>query len=295
MFRTILSIISLRRFTVSSRRKYWFVVKLVALGLLSYLYYELEPSMHRSESGWLLLLIVYLATSAMVSMVRFWIVTAYRRRTQLPAGEADNFTLGVDAASTILVTLFVLGSLFPIFGLPFAESLMTLSVFSVAAAWLFKEYFTNFIDGFRLMFSRDFLIGDYIKIGAQAKGVISDITFRSTKVKTDEGDVLFVPNTTLLNSEVTNYSKVKLKRVIVPFTVSAHQLREVERFERSLIEAVEVALPGAVQTEKMYLRITGVETGHTQCQLEVSVDTYSFSIEETIKKTVYRAVLRYQG
>ncbi len=234
-----------------------------------------------------------LAVSVVGSIVRILIIGNYRRRLKLEPGEKDNFVLGIDAAANVFVLLVTLGGIFPIFGVPFLQFLTSLSLFSVALAWLFKEYLNNFFDSFRLMFSTDFLLGDYIKINDTTKGYISDITFRATKVKTDEGDILYIPNTTMMNNEITNYSKVKLKRIIVPFSLSTTRLRSAPDLEHHLTEVVRATAPEAADTVRVFLRITGVTPDAASLQLEISIDRYSFAVETALHRAVYEAVLAW--
>lgn len=239
----------------------------------------------------LLLGVVLLGTLFVGAMVRIAFIVTYRSRQNLALGEHDNFVLGIDSLINLLVVVIVLGSIFPIYKIPFVTFLTSLSVFSVAIAWLFKEYLTNFFDSFRLMFSTDFRIGDYIKVNNDSKGIITDITFRATKVKTDEGDVLFIPNTTLLSSEVTNYSKVKLKRIIVPFALPVNQTSSLQALEEHLGQAISNGFPDLIELDKVFLRIKGMEEGEISCALEISVREYNFMIEDNIKRAVYEAVL----
>ena len=66
---------------------------------------------------------------------------------------------------------------------------------------------SNFFAGFEIVSDRPFELGDYIKTPS-CEGVIEDMTMRSTRIRT-EGDVLvIVPNSTLMQEAVVNYSKM---------------------------------------------------------------------------------------
>jgi len=144
------------------------------------------------------------------------------------------------------------------------------------------------------MFSTDFQIGDYIKASEFTKGFIIDISFRATKLKTDNGDVLYIPNTKLITSEVVNYSKTKFKRIVVPFTVPTSSIPDVTVFEENLKTNLQKALPDLVVEKKMYLKITDIHDWQTVFSFEASVDQYNFSIEERVSKVVYQLVLAEQ-
>ncbi len=284
---------SLQSFLVSRQRKLWFIARVVLLAATLWFVTELEQNLPIWPAFWYLF-VVYLSASVISDVIRFFVITSYRRRHQVSPGNQDNFIMGIDTVSYLVVILVVAGSIFPLFGIPFTNFLTSLSLFSVASAWLFKEYIANFFDSFRLMFSNDFLIGDYIKLNDTTKGVITNISFRATKLKTDDGDVLFVPNSTLMNTEVVNFSKVKFKRITVPFTVQTEQLSDVDEFERAITSAVLEAFPELIRPERTFLRIVGIDNGKTSCVYEVATDQFSFAIEDKLHKTVYRTVLSLQ-
>lgn len=239
------------------------------------------------------MLLVAVLTNLLLTTFSSLIISMYRSRQKLPLKEKDNFILGINAMSRLLLVAVTLGSVFPIYGVPFVSFLTSLSVFSVAIAWLFKEYLTNYFDSFRIMFSTEFRIGDYIKVNENSKGIIMDITLRATKVKTDEGDILLIPNTTLMNNEVTNYSQVKFKRVIIPFTIQTQLVNDVSALERHLCDRATDALPEVVDTSRAFLRLIGVEQGNVRCAFELSIDQFSFSIEDMLHRTVLEAVIAW--
>lgn len=290
MFRDIFSLVSMRTFLVSTKRKLTFILELLAFLLLLW---QLDSiaTLSSIPQPYFELLIVFLGANVLVSIVRFSIITSYRRRLKIPTGTVDNFVLGMQSISSIVVVAVTLASVLPIFSIPVSSFLTSASLFSVAFVWLFKEYLTNFFDSYRLMFSSDFKLGDYIQVNTVAKGVITEITFRATKLKTDEGDMVFIPNTTLMNSEVTNYSKVKFKRISIPFAVESKRLDDVNAFEAHLTSILTAAFPDLVEADKCFLRISGIENGYTTCLFEVSIDKYDFATEAAIKKEVYRTIL----
>jgi small-conductance mechanosensitive channel len=278
---------------VTRQRKVLFILKIIFLVAIVFgRYYEILGTYLPIEL-WQVLT-VYLVTSIILNLVRFFAITAYRRRSQLPVGERDNFVLGFDSLVALVVFAVTAVSLFSIFNVALQTFLTSISLFAVALVLIFRDYISNFLDSFRLMFSTDFQIGDYIKVSEFTKGFITDISFRATKLKTDNGDVLYIPNTKLITSEVVNYSKTKFKRIVVPFTVPTSSIPDVTVFEENLKTNLQKALPDLVVEKKMYLKITDIHDWQTVFSFEVSVDQYNFSIEERVSKVVYQLVLAEQ-
>ena len=237
---------------------------------------------------------IFLLVSSTANLVRFFTVSAYRKRSLLPVGERDNFILGIDSLSALLVFLITGASVLAVLDIAFQTFLTSISLFAVALVLIFRDYISNYLDSFRLMFSTDYRIGDYIKVSEFTKGVITDVHFRATKLKTDEGDVLFIPNTKLMTSEVVNYSKTKFKRIIVPFSVPTESILPIKKFEQQIKKDLLAEFPELVIETKMFLRVINIRQWQTECQFEISVDTYNFTIEEQITKAVYLSVLQSQ-
>lgn len=278
---------------VSWARIFYFLLRVVLFVMTLFAFFS-EPLRTAVSREVLLVILVAVSTSLLMATVRLVLISTYRRRQKKTIGNQDNFILGMNALSRLLLVVVIVGSIFPIYAIPFTSFLTSLSVFSVAISWLFKEYLTNYFDSFRLMFSTDLLIGDYIKVNEDSKGIITDITLRATKVKTDEGDVVLIPNTTLMNNPVTNYSKVRFKRIIVPFTVKTLMMKDVRAFETYLTDAAYTAVPDVVDTERVFLRLLTVENGYTRCAFELAIDNYNFDIEDALKRAVLEAVIVWQ-
>ena len=289
---TIFKILQLRSTHVSTKRKMWLFFISLALVLMVTVYVS-DYAHAFLTRPWLILIIVFLTLNLLVGVITFLIVSAYRQRTNLEAGDKDNFTLGVDALGRTVVGVVTLSSILPIFDIQFHQFLTSFSLVAVATVILFKDNIGNFLNGYRLMFSTDLLIGDYIKINDTSKGVIRDINFHNTKLRTDEGNILYIPNSQLINGEVTNLSKLKFKRITVPFTVSMETLKEVGNFEEMIKEKLRAEFDKRIDPEKVFLRVTTLEPEKVEYALEVSVDHYSFKFERMIAKLVYQTVLKY--
>ncbi|MEI5906988.1 mechanosensitive ion channel family protein [Bacillus spongiae] len=82
----------------------------------------------------------------------------------------------------------------------------------LAFALAAKDAIGNFFGGIVIITERPFSIGDWIKTPS-VEGTIEDITFRSTKVRTFEQALVTVPNASLANEAITNWSKMGKRRI----------------------------------------------------------------------------------
>jgi len=121
------------------------------------------------------------------------------RRTRLDLTLAD--LLGrLASAFTIILGLFVAAVIiFPTFS-P-GDLIAGLGITSVAIGFAFKDVLQNFFAGILILWRRPFIVGDEIKVGSY-EGTVEEITTRSTRVKTYDGERAVLPNGDVYTSAV---------------------------------------------------------------------------------------------
>lgn len=77
---------------------------------------------------------------------------------------------------------------------------------AVVLGFAFKDIGENFIAGVILSFNRPFDVDDTVMIGDNF-GKIKTLTFRYTKIKTFDGRDVYIPNSDVLTTPVTNYTE----------------------------------------------------------------------------------------
>ncbi len=238
---------------------------------------------------------LYLSAALILGVIRSFMVSSYRTRNKLAISDRDNFILGTDSLEK-LVTVFVtfIGALV-ILDIAFQEFLTSISLVAVALVLIFRDHISNYLDSFRLMFSPDYRIGNYVKVGETARGTIINISFRATTIKTDDGNLLFIPNTRFIGSEVINYSKTKSRCLIIPFSLPNEAMHPLSSLEERLKEALLTSCGSLVSKEKIFLRVLTMKQWHTDCQLEVTLEHYTVKAEDIIVKVIYSEVLAHEA
>jgi small-conductance mechanosensitive channel len=142
-------------------------------------------------------------------LVKRILITA-GRRTRLDLTLAD--LLGrLASAFTIILGLFVAAVvIFPTFN-P-GDLIAGLGITSVAIGFAFKDVLQNFFAGILLLWRRPFIVGDEIKVGSY-EGTVEEITTRSTRVKTYDGERAVLPNGDVYTSAVLVRTAYKSRRV----------------------------------------------------------------------------------
>ncbi|MBU8596435.1 mechanosensitive ion channel family protein [Shouchella clausii] len=120
----------------------------------------------------------------------------------------------------------------------------------LAFALAAQETVANLFGGVVIIMEKPFKKGDWISTPS-VEGVVEDITFRSTKIRTFADAVVIVPNKTLSNEAITNWSEMNMRRVNYSIGVG----QEATRFElqRAVEQIRELILnhPGVVQDTVM--------------------------------------------
>lgn len=90
----------------------------------------------------------------------------------------------------------------------------------IAIGLAVKEPIVNILGGLQLVLDKTFKVGDKVRLESGELGVILDIGLRSTKLKTYDNEIIYVPNGYLANAKVKNYTQPDLSiRVNVNFGV----------------------------------------------------------------------------
>lgn len=82
----------------------------------------------------------------------------------------------------------------------------------LAFALAAQDSIGNFFGGVVIITEKPFTLGDWIQTPS-VEGIVEDITFRSTKIRTFGDSVVVVPNSTLANEPIENWSQMT-KRLI---------------------------------------------------------------------------------
>ena len=106
-------------------------------------------------------------------------------------------------------------------GLPIDKITIVLGALGVGVGLGLQNIVNNLVSGIILIFESPFQIGDYIELNGK-KGVVRDMGIRSSRLVTEEGTEIIMPNGDLLSGEVINWTVQNSKvRIEVPITVGA--------------------------------------------------------------------------
>ncbi|MDF9800673.1 small-conductance mechanosensitive channel [Catalinimonas alkaloidigena] len=228
-----------------SRKRVYFILKFLLLLGIMYMNYEFQDWFREegesAEKNIFALIIravlFYLSTHLLVSLARIVIVYFYIRRKKLKE-EQDNVVLAVNRIATLISIAAFVAALFLLFDIKWETFFTSFSLVAVASVLLTKDYISNTVNGMIFMASDRFLLGDYIKVGNH-EGKVINITLSSVHLRTEEGDFVAIPNTTVYNSDITNLSRREQGLVHVDLEVKTELLKDTAKLMDQLIIAAQ--------------------------------------------------------
>jgi len=100
-----------------------------------------------------------------------------------------------------------------------------------------QDSLKNVLGGITLILDKNFEVGDKVKLEGGELGEVLDIGLRSTKIRTYDHEVIYVPNGYLANSRILNYTRPTAKiRVGIDFGVEYGN--EVKKVQKVVLQAI---------------------------------------------------------
>jgi small-conductance mechanosensitive channel len=220
-------------------------------------------------------LIFLLTANLLISTGRIITLKFYLQKTD-DAKVQPNFVIGIDRISSIVNVNIILISFMLAFGVKPLEFLTSITIVAAAIAILTKEFIANIINGLIIMFSDQLEIGDKIHIG-KSTGFIRDITLSNITLKNDTGEIILIPNSMVLSSEVINYSKN-----------NAHQMifdTELPYSSESDLGLLEQRLIGALKDFETIVYVDGAQLNVLERKAENFLVRFQFPIKSGEKPT----------
>ncbi len=166
---------------------------------------------------------------AILVLVLFLILARVLRTTvrHLTDRASSNANLPILLSNLVYVGLLIVGALaiFSIFtGAGLSNLLTVLGLLSLAISLSVQDVLKNFVAGVYLLLEQPFSIGDRIKV-RDIEGKIENIEIRTTRIHTDEGVQVFIPNSIVFSEVVTNRTAYRQRLGTLRFTIPAGDLK----------------------------------------------------------------------
>jgi potassium efflux system protein len=159
----------------------------------------------------------------------------YRVRNQYEISYSTATLLANLGYYAIIIISFLIA--LKIVGLDLSSFAMIAGALSVGIGFGLQNIVSNFVSGIIMMFEKTIKVGDYIEIDANTRGVIVDISMRSTVIRTNDNIDLIIPNQSFVVNQVINWTLGDNKvRFRVPFGVAYGT--DIEEVEKVILNAL---------------------------------------------------------
>ena len=92
-------------------------------------------------------------------------------------------------------------------GISIMPALTALGVAGLAVALALQSTLANLFAGLQLLASKQIKLGDYVKLDSGEEGYVTDITWRTTTIRTLQNSITFVPNAKMASAAITNFAQ----------------------------------------------------------------------------------------
>jgi len=234
------------------------------------------------------LLLIFSITLAIANLAGK-LFTRYFQNSQMPipaTGLVQGLLQGIFWAAGLIIILNFLG-------IPITPLITALGVGGLAMALALQDTLANFFAGIHIMMEKSVRVGDFVKLESGQEGVVEDISWRTTRLKTLSNNLVIIPNHKFSQSIVTNYSFPE-KRMSLSIPISVSYQSEPEKVEAILTDAAKMAvgeIPGLLGHPEPLVRFSpGFGESSLDftliCQVEEFVDQYL--VQHELRKRIFR-------
>ncbi len=104
-------------------------------------------------------------------------------------------------------------------GINVAAALAGIGIAGIALGFAAQDSVANVISGILIFWDKPFIVGDWIKVEGEY-GRVSDITLRTTRIRTNRNTWVVIPNKTIIDAVLENFSKKGELRLDIPVGIA---------------------------------------------------------------------------
>jgi MscS family membrane protein len=165
-----------------------------------------------------------------------------------------------------------------------------LGIGGLAVALALQDTLANFFGSVFIFLDRPFTVGDWIRVD-DVEGIVEDIGFRSTRIRTWPATLVAIPNKNMANATVDNWSKMPKRRVMqtvgVTYETTADQMEQAVEGIRDIVENDE-----GVDKEFIVVRFTDFGDSSLNILVYYFTTAIPFADHTETKQRINLAIMR---
>ncbi len=233
---------------------------------ISLRYADLTERQVHAAGIWIVIFVIVSLSLALASGTAR-AIALYGQRRQVP--------FAVAGLSRTLTHVFVLSIgamvLMHYLGLDIRPMLTALGVGGLAVALALQDTLANFFAGIHILMEEPISVGHFVRLSTGEEGTVTDIGWRTTRVRTGSNNIVVIPNTRITSGILVNFSLPE-PRAVVEIPVLASLKADAARV-RDLILDVALRSEGILREPAPSVVFDpGVTPTHQQFRLFVCVE-----------------------
>ena len=181
---------------------------------------------------------------------------------------------------TVALILVIVFATLSKLGIDLSGYLVSLGITAVVIGFAAQTTIGNLIAGMLVLISKPFRKGDYVRVnitGAPIEGRLEEINFFRSRVVTNDGVSISVPNTVMLAVPISNFTVLEKRPIILNVTLSRRV--SLDRF-RDKIEAAMLGNDESMGEIRLYVK--GLDRDSMTVELWAQVATQNFLKERSL-------------
>lgn len=219
--------------------------------------------------------------AALLLMFAFWLLYRLTRvpvRRLLDRAGFHEKLVDMVVDNIYRTTIFIFGLVMAAdqIGINVGAALAGIGVAGVALGFAAQDSLANTIAGFIVFWDKPFEVGDWVTVSDQY-GRVSDITMRSTRIRTNNNTYVVIPNRSIIDAVLVNHSKHGETRIDVPVGIAYKE--SIPEARRVILDAVR-GLEGVISSPEP--DVVTEELGGSSVNLQVRVWIGDASVEQPV-------------
>ncbi len=209
----------------------------IAIGLYSGIAISELPERHLFYLSKALHVIIILSITIAAANLLGKIFKNYVQESGLPI-PTTGLAYGILKGTIIIIGLLVI---LTDIGISITPLITALGVGGLAVALALQDTLANLFAGIHILVEKSIRVGDFIKLETGQEGYVEDITWRTTRIRMMQNNMVIIPNNKLSLSVVTNYNLPE-KKMALSISISVSYSADPDVIERVVVEEAKGAI-----------------------------------------------------
>ncbi len=172
-----------------------------------------------------------------ILIVGMWLakkITKSFRKVMIARDVEPSLSSFLSSLISIILKILVVVIVLTTVGIEMTSIVAILGAASLAIGMALSGTLQNFAGGVVILLFKPFKVGDFIETQSGFSGTIQDIFIFTTRMKTAENKIVYLPNGTLSNGVITNFNQEGVRRIDCTFGISYGN--DVEKARKVLLD-----------------------------------------------------------